>query len=110
MTSTVPQPEGAIAVSWLGDVTMTFVAALLPKLTVVPRAKKSVPLTVTTVEPAPEVGLMLVTAGAENVRRPAKVPHAQPASLGGPVVVPLAAYSLATQTSVGFWGSIAAPE
>src|SRR5260370_17106743 len=44
VTSTVPQPAGAVAVSWSGDATTTLVAAAVPKLTVA-LAVKSVPVT-----------------------------------------------------------------
>ena len=107
VTSTVPQPLGAVAVSWFGELTLTPVAATPPKLTE-EAAVKSLPETVTVVRDCPEVGMMPVTAGAENVSRAANVAHAQPVSFGL-VSVPTAANSLATQTSVGFWGSMAAP-
>ena len=107
----MPQPGGAVAISWLGDVTVTPAAAFAPKFTVAP-GEKSVPVTVTLVGPpvCSVAGLMPTTDGPAKVSLPANVPHAQPASLAGMVAVPIAAYSAATQMSVGFWGSMAAPE
>jgi hypothetical protein len=99
VTSTVPQPGGAVAVSWLGEETVTFEAALAPNWTDDP-VVKSAPVTVTSVDPplCSEVGLIAVTVGAEKVSLPANVAQAQPVSAGDPI----AAYSPATQTSVGF--------
>ena len=65
LTSTVPEPAGAVAVSRFGEVTVTPVAGAAPKLTVDPESNP-VPPTVTTVPPAeaPDDGLIPVTVGA----------------------------------------------
>ena len=65
VTSTMPVPAGAVAVTWVSEMTVTLVAGLGPKLTAVAPVKPE-PVMVTTVPPAagPEVGLMPVNAGA----------------------------------------------
>jgi hypothetical protein len=65
VTVTAPTlPAGAVAVIWVGLTTTTFVAALLPNVTVAPAAK-FVPVIVTDVPPAvvPVLGDTLVTVG-----------------------------------------------
>jgi hypothetical protein len=64
VTSTTPEPAGAVAVIWVSELTVTLVAAVAPNLTDVAPVKP-VPVIVTTVPPAagPEVGLMPVTLG-----------------------------------------------
>ena len=63
---TVPEPAGEVAVSEVIELSVTFVAAVPPKLTVAP-VTKFVPVTVTVVPPAagPEVGLRELTVGVE---------------------------------------------
>jgi hypothetical protein len=68
VTSTAPAvPAGLVAVQLVTELQVTAVPAVVPKLTVVPLVAKPVPVMVTTVPPArgPELGLMLVTVGAE---------------------------------------------
>ncbi len=68
VTSTVPLPAGAVAVSWLVDCSVTAVAATLPKATAAPLAK-FVPVIVTVVPPAagPAAGLTPVTVGCSGL-------------------------------------------
>ena len=65
-TSTVPVPAGLTAVMVVALITVRFVAAAPPKLTLVAPVKL-VPVMVTTAPPAagPEAGEMLVTVGAD---------------------------------------------
>ena len=70
VTSTLPVPEGLVAVQVVAELQLTEVPAVLPKLTVVAPevVEKLVPVIVTEVPPAagPEVGLMALTVGAED--------------------------------------------
>jgi heme/copper-type cytochrome/quinol oxidase subunit 2 len=65
VTSTVPDPEGEVAVIEVAEFTVTPVAACPPKETVLP-AVKFVPVMVTVVPPAagPEAGETALTVGA----------------------------------------------
>ncbi len=65
MTSTVPEPAGAVAVMVVAPLTVKFVAWVAPKATAVAPVKL-VPLTVTGVPPAaaPELGVRPLTVGA----------------------------------------------
>jgi len=66
--SIVPDPPaGLVALQLVAELQVTAVAAVVPKLTVVPVVANPVPVMVTTVPPAeePEVGLMLATVGPE---------------------------------------------
>ena len=65
VTSTVPVPAGAVAVSEVAETTVKEVAAAVPNSTAVAPVKL-VPVTVTLVPPAvgPLVGLTAVTVGA----------------------------------------------
>jgi hypothetical protein len=65
VTSTVPDPDGEVAVIDVGEFTTAPVAALPPKATVSP-APKFVPVTVTAVPPdaGPVAGFTLLTVGA----------------------------------------------
>ena len=64
MTSTVPTPEGAVAVRRVWERTLTLVAAMEPKRTVVP-ATNALPSMVTTVPPGagPWAGVMVAIVG-----------------------------------------------
>ena len=63
--STVPVPAGAVAVIWAAELTVKPVAAVPPKTTAV-APEKPLPVMMTDVPPAngPEVGEMLLMAGA----------------------------------------------
>jgi hypothetical protein len=65
VTSTVPDPDGEFAVICVALMTVTLVAALPPKLTVLPPTAKFAPVTVTCVPPpvGPDDGLTPVTVG-----------------------------------------------
>jgi hypothetical protein len=65
VTSTVPLPAGAVAVSEVEEFTVTLVAVFVPKSTVAPLAKL-LPVIVTLVPPdaGPSLGLIPVTVGA----------------------------------------------
>ena len=65
VTSTVPVPAGAIAVSEVALETTTLAPVLAPNLTLVVLAAKLVPVMVTVMPPAldPEDGLTFVTVG-----------------------------------------------
>jgi hypothetical protein len=58
-------PAGLVAVQLVTELQVTAVAAVVPKLTVVPLVENPEPVMVTTVPPAggPELGLMLATVG-----------------------------------------------
>jgi hypothetical protein len=62
--STVPLPDGAVAVIWVSLSSVKLLAAVDPNLTAV-APLNALPVIVTVVPPAvgPEEGLMLVTAG-----------------------------------------------
>ena len=94
---------GDVATSCVLDRTVTEAAAVAPKETAVVVVKFE-PVRVTLVPPVvgPLPGLTPVTVGPSMVSCPMAVPQSSP-----PVAV---AYSPATQTSVGFVGSRAAPE
>jgi hypothetical protein len=66
VTSTVPEPAGEVAVTWVSETTVKPVAAVDPKLTPVAPVNP-VPVIVTSVPPAagPEVGLIPVTVGPD---------------------------------------------
>ena len=69
VTSTVPVPDGEVAVTDVALLTMTPVAAVAPKSTAV-APLRLVPVTVTEVPPAwgPLFGLTAVTVGAGRCR------------------------------------------
>ena len=85
--STVPVPEGAVAVRLVALVTTTLVAAIPPKLTVVLAMRKLLPDTVTLSPPAllPDVGLTAVTVGvcdvADGVENETTEPEVVPPAL-----------------------------
>ena len=62
VTSTVPDPAGAVAVSWVDERTTTDVPGVVPNLTVEP-GTKLVPVTVTDVPLPPWSGAIDVTVG-----------------------------------------------
>ena len=76
VTSTVPEPDGAVATREVDEVTVTPVAGLAPKLTVDPESNP-VPVTVTAVPPAEEPvnGLIPVTVGASVAADAVAVGH-----------------------------------
>jgi len=84
VTSTLPVPEGLVAVQVVAELQLTEVPAVLPKLTVVAPevVEKLVPVIVTEVPPAagPEVGLMALTVGAEDEDGALPSPAGVPAS------------------------------
>jgi hypothetical protein len=65
VTSTVPDPEGVVAVHEVVE-TQVAVVPVVPKVAVVPPGTKPMPVMVTTVPPitGPVVGAMPVTPGA----------------------------------------------
>ena len=65
LTSTVPVPEGDVAVIWVAELTVKPVAGVAPKVTAV-APEKLVPVMVTVVPPAPgpDVGEIELTVGA----------------------------------------------
>ena len=64
LTSTVPLPEGDVAVIWVAELTVKPVAAVAPKVTAV-APEKLVPVMITLVPPVvgPDVGEIEVTVG-----------------------------------------------
>ena len=65
VTSAMPDPAGEVTLREVGELTLTPVPALAPKLTVVAPATKPVPVTLTEVLPpaTPVTGLTAVTVG-----------------------------------------------
>ena len=66
ITSTVPDPAGAVTVIWVSDTTVKLDAAVAPNDTPVAPVNP-LPVIVTTVPAAPEVGLKPVMVGAAGV-------------------------------------------
>ena len=70
VTSTRPQPGGAVTASWVALLTLTLIPAAAPKATEVEPETKPVPVTVTDVEQplsGHELGLTPVTVGPGEV-------------------------------------------
>ena len=81
VTSCTPVPAGAVAVTWVAELTVKLVALVAPKRTAVAPVKVT-PVIVTTVPPAvePEAGLIPVTAGAPPAG-PTRTPATSTASM-----------------------------
>jgi hypothetical protein len=94
VTSTVPEPGGLVAVTWVALTGVKEAAGVLPKLTpLAPLNPLPVMVTLVPPEPGPLVGLSLDTTGAARLAA-----VAGPATSAGPALAPMRASPTADMT------------